>query len=53
MKKPDNQDPEWDPEMYVKVDETLTLTYSTTKGAPITYRAYWDDGSDSGNQVLK
>ena len=38
------QEDDWEPEMYIRIDETLTVKIETDRGLPIDYIVNW--GSD-------
>ena len=38
------QEDDWEPEMYIRIDETLTVKIETDRGLPIDYTVNW--GSD-------
>ena len=48
------QEDDWDPEMYIRTDETLKVQIETDRGLPIDYIVNWglDDLSPDGGTIL-
>ena len=42
------QEDDWEPEMYIRTDETLTVKIETDRGLPIDYIVNW--GSDDSSK---